>query len=255
MPKKQSSEHPQLFAIAPVEKPSVLSGVGDRAPKSVNAAPPPANVKEFPQQFGRPDAQPPLDESAWASRSSRERRGGRYHPELLQKTDIELRKLDNGRGRDWQDFVDRAMQIWLDAGAPELGVWATTCSSCGCSDQDNIKTTTTTAVARSLPGFPAELLEIPNKSRHSPQVLWCYAQSSYHEEISGYEGIKRPVFWVKSAIRTGSHDVMVDSWKKVKQRIEEETERRTKTKAAEAERLRLQVEEIKRERAERLNEK
>lgn len=235
-----------------------LSLVGDRATKSAVVTPIKQQRSLAEGALGRPgDQTAPAfrEEPDWPSRTARRRKGGRFNPDLLKKVEVELKK----QSADWQGFVDRAMSFWLGMGAPNLGDWSPAmllCSGCG-SEDINLKTTTTTnAVARSLPGFPSELLEMPNKSRHHPTVLWEYACSSRRGDIPGFEGLNRPPeFWVKANMRTGKHDSIVDRWFVAKGQIEAVRERRIAEVTAREEAQRRIVSESRREYEERHKDK
>lgn len=274
MPRRKPHEQHSLFAIDGGQKdPSpVLSLVGDhaatdpensgdRSPESPKPAPYRSPGRPKKGKFGRPNNYSDNEEQQWPSRHARDRRGGRFNPELLEKLDEALKKQKKPY-RKWQAFVDWAIQFFLDLGGPDLGVRATacgSCSSCGignyCSTCGKLKelntTTTTTAVARTLPGLPADLLEMPHKTRHALEVLWGYARSSYRREFPEFEGVAKPNFWIRTAWTTGKYDSMVDAWLAHKRQLETDEEERKQRLAAECERQRLELAQLQLDREER----
>lgn len=235
MRSNKPDDYPSLFAMSPG---TPLSLVGARATESSKVHRIVRNRSTAKPGFGRPGDRFCETEYQWASRAGRKRKAGRFNPELLRKTEVELKK----QGKLWQEFVDYAMAVWLEAGSPNLVDRAPACScsgSCCVLHKDQNKTTTTTtAVARNLPGFPSELLEIPHKTLHPLQTLWDYAMSSYRQEFDGYEGVAKPHFWIREAWKTGKYDSIVSSWMETKQRHEQRLQKADEKRQKEIEQMR-----------------
>lgn len=196
-----------------------MSDLGDKIrSKRLDAQTP--SLPELDVQTGRPDAQffpQAFDrEISYPSRVARTRVNLRLNSEVLQ--DVKVEALTGNPKCDLQDAVDEGLRLWLAQRRSRRLDAQTPSSSCSSSvldlnsEKKDLKTHTTTTLDAqapkqpAMPGFAADVAELPHGSRYSLQDNLGYAWRVHRRG----EGINSPDAWAVSNHRTGKYDAMID---------------------------------------------